>query len=139
MLRRVEPPEIFFLGGEVEPERTPLGVWRGMKGISGTRKQGGKEPMSKDDNTELRRLIMSMVMTDLAVASLVNSVADKIDAMTFDSGVSLEALGEMRSLLADTLSHNSELEPLRYDLLSRLIPGIRESISPRRSSTRDRP
>ncbi len=77
--------------------------------------------MSDRNKTNMKRLILSLVMSDLAVASLVNSIAEKIDGMSFEEDRSLEALGDLKELVSDVLFHCSQREPVRYEILSSLL------------------
>jgi len=77
--------------------------------------------MSDQNKTNMKRLILSLAMSDLAVASLVNSIAEKVDEMSFEESTSLEALGDMKELVSDVMSHCSQREPARYEILSKLL------------------
>ncbi len=81
--------------------------------------------MSESNDADLNRLITSLVMSDLAVASVINAVADKIDAMSFEEDRSLEALRDLRELVSGILRYNSQRESLRYEAISSLVSGSR--------------
>ncbi len=51
--------------------------------------------------------LAAAVTSDLALASLINSIADKVDAMAFREDSSLEALHELQEIVSDILSYSS--------------------------------
>ncbi len=71
------------------------------------------------------RLILSVVMSDLAVASPVNSIADKVDTMSIEPDDSLDALRELE-LIGDILTYSSQREPIRSALIGSHLYDIRQ-------------